>query len=44
MQVVYDVLVPILVKSAEIGFFVALSSTGIRILIRAASGRDTWMK
>lgn len=44
MQAIYDVLTPILVQAAQIGFFIALTSTGILILIRAASGRDTWMK
>lgn len=44
MQAVFDVLVPILVKAAEIAFFLSLSITGIRIIMRAASGRDNWIK
>lgn len=44
MQAVFDVLTPLLVKATEIAFFLALSVTGIRILIRAASGRDSWLK
>ena len=44
MESVYTVLIPIIIDAAKIGFFIALTSTGIRILLRAASGRDTWMK
>ena len=44
MQGMFDVLVPILVKAAEFSFFLGLSITGIRILMRAASGRDNWLK
>lgn len=44
MDAVYAVLIPIIVDAAKIGFFIALTSTGIRILLRAASGRDTWMR
>ena len=44
MQAIFDVLAPILVKAAEIAFFLTLSITGIRILMRAASGRDNWLK
>jgi len=44
MQAVFNVLIPIIVEAAKIGFFIALTSTGIKILLRAASGRDTWMK
>lgn len=44
MQSMFDVLIPILVKAAEIAFFLGLSITGIRILTRAASGRDNWLK
>lgn len=44
MQGMFDVLIPILVKAAEFAFFLCLSITGIRILMRAASGRDNWLK
>lgn len=44
MQAMFDVLVPILIKAAEIAFFLGMSITGIRILMRAASGRDNWLK
>ena len=43
MQGMFDVLVPILIKAAEIAFFLGMSITGIRILMRAASGRDNWL-
>ena len=44
MQGMFDALIPILVKAAEFSFFLGLSITGIRILMRAASGRDHWIK
>lgn len=44
MQAVFDVLIPLFVDAAKISFFIAMCTTGIRIIVRAASGRDTWMK
>lgn len=44
MGAIYDVLIPLIAKTAEISFFLAMSLTVVRFLVRAASGRDSWLK
>lgn len=40
----YEIMSKYLVEAGEIAFFVAICVRGITMLVKAASGRDTWLQ